>query len=65
MGFKLDILKLLLKRANPAFKKHIKKEKIDNQVIKYAQIDNNEPTVVFDNGLGMGMRSTGMKCFWK
>jgi len=58
MGYKLDILKLLFKRANPAFKKYINKEKIENQVIKYAQIDNKEPTVVFENGLGMGM-----KCF--
>jgi len=56
MGFKLDILKLLLKRANPAFKKLVKKEKIDKQTIKYAQINNGEPTVVFDNGLGMGMK---------
>jgi len=56
MGYKLDVLKLLFKRANPAFKKHVNKEKIDNQVIKYAQIDNKEPTVVFENGLGMGMK---------
>jgi pimeloyl-ACP methyl ester carboxylesterase len=56
MGYKLDILKLLFKRANPAFKKYINKEKIDKQVIKYAQIDNKEPIVVFDNGLGMGMK---------
>jgi len=56
MGYKLDVLKLLFKRANPAFKKHVKKEKIENQVIKYAQIDKKEPTVVFDNGLGMGMK---------
>jgi len=56
MGYKLDALKLLLKRAHPAFKKYVKKEKIDNQVIKYAQLDNKEPTVVFDNGLGMGMK---------
>jgi len=56
MGYKLDVLKLLLKRANPAFKKYIKKEKIDKQVIKYAQIDKKEPIVVFDNGLGMGMK---------
>jgi len=56
MGYKLDVLKLLFKRASPAFKKHTNKEKIDKQVIKYAQIDNKEPTVVFDNGLGMGMK---------
>jgi len=56
MGYKLDVLKLLFKRANPAFKKYVKKEKIENEVIKYAQIDNKEPTVVFDNGLGMGMK---------
>jgi pimeloyl-ACP methyl ester carboxylesterase len=56
MGYKLDILKLLFKRANPAFKKHVKKEKIDKKVIKYAQIVNKEPTVVFENGLGMGMK---------
>jgi len=56
MGYKLDALKLLLKRAHPAFKKYVKKEKIDKQVIKYAQLDNKEPTVVFDNGLGMGMK---------
>jgi len=56
MGYILDVLKLLFKRANPAFKKHVNKEKIDNQVIKYAQIDNKEPTVVFENGLGMGMK---------
>jgi len=56
MGYKLDVLKLLFKRANPAFKKYVNKEKIDKQVIKYAQVDNKEPTVVFDNGLGMGMK---------
>jgi len=56
MGYKLDVLKLLLKRANPAFKKYVRKEKIENQVIKYAQIDKKEPIVVFDNGLGMGMK---------
>ena len=54
MGYILDVLKLLLKRANPVFKKYVKKEKIDQQVIKYAQIENKEPTVVFENGLGMG-----------
>ena len=56
MGYKLDVLKLLFKRANPAFKKYVNKEKIENQVIRYAQIDNKEPTVIFDNGLGMGMK---------
>jgi len=56
MGYKLDALKLLFKRANPTFKKHVNKDKIENQVIKYAQIDNKEPTVVFENGLGMGMK---------
>jgi pimeloyl-ACP methyl ester carboxylesterase len=56
MGYKLDVLKLLFKRANPAFKKYINKEKIDNQSIKYAQIDNGKPAVVFENGLGMGMK---------
>jgi len=56
MGYKLDIVKLLLKRANPAFKKYVKKEKVDNQVIKYAQVNNAGTTVVFDNGLGMGMK---------
>jgi len=56
MGYKLDALRLLFKRANPAFKKYVKKEKIENQVIKYAQIDKKEPTVIFDNGLGMGMK---------
>jgi len=56
MGYKLDVLKLLFKRANPVFKKYINKEKIENQVIKYVQIDNKEPTVVFDNGLGMSMK---------
>jgi len=56
MGFKLDVVKLLLKRANPAFKKLVKKENIDNQVIKYAQVNNAGTTVVFDNGLGAGMK---------
>jgi len=56
MGFKLDIIKLLFKRANPAFKKYVKKEKIDKQTIKYAQANNAGTTVVFDNGLGMGMK---------
>jgi len=56
MGYKIDALKLLLKRANSAFKKYVNKEKIDKQVIKYAQIDNKEPAVVFENGLGMGMK---------
>jgi len=56
VGYKLDALKLLLKRAHPEFKKYVKKEKIEKQVIKYAQIDNKEPAVVFDNGLGVGMK---------
>jgi len=56
MGYKLDVLKLLFKRANLTFKKYVNKEKIENQVIKYAQIDNKEPTVVFDNSLGVGMK---------
>jgi len=56
MGYKLDVLKMLFKRTNPAFKKYIKKEEIDKQVIKYAQIANGKSTVVFDNGLGMGMK---------
>ena len=56
MGFKFDVVKLLLKRADPAFKKLVKKEKIDNQVIKYAQANDTGTTVVFDNGLGAGMK---------
>jgi len=56
MGYKLDIIKVLLKRANLAFKKCVRKEKVDNQVIKYAQVNNAGTTVVFDNGLGMGMK---------
>jgi len=54
MGIKLEMLQILLKRPSSDFKKHIKKEKIENQTIKYAQIDNHQPTVVFENGYGFG-----------
>ncbi len=55
MGYKLDILKMLLKRTNPAFKKQIKTTKIDEKKLKYAQIENQSPTVVFENGFGVSM----------
>ena len=56
MGYKLDILKMLLKRTDPAFKKQIKTIKIDEQKVKYAQIDKQTPTVVFENGFGVSMK---------
>jgi len=56
MGYILDILQLLLKRQSPHFKKCVKKEKLDNQIIQYAQIDNEAPTVVFENGMGASMK---------
>ena len=56
MGYKFDMIKMLLKRTNPAFKKQIKITLIDGKKVKYAQIDNQTPTVVFENGFGVGMR---------
>ena len=56
MGYKLDIIKMLLKRTDPAFKKHIKTTKLNDKKVKYAQIDKQTPTVVFENGFGVGMR---------
>ncbi len=56
MGYKLEMIQMLLKRGSSDFRKHIKTEKIDNQTIKYAQIDNDMPTIVFENGMGAGMK---------
>ena len=56
MGYKLDMVKMLFKRTKPAFKKSIRTTKINPKKIKYAQIDNQTPTVVFENGFGVGMR---------
>ena len=56
MGYKLEILQMFLKRPSLSFRKHIKKEKIDNQIIKYAQIDNEAPTVVFEHGMNAGIK---------
>ncbi len=55
MGYKLDILKMLLKRTDPAFKKQIKTTKIDGKKVKYTQIVKQTPTVVFENGYGVSM----------
>ena len=55
MGYKFDILKMLLKRTNPTFKKQIKTTKISGKKIKYAQIDKQTPTVVLENGFGVSM----------
>jgi len=56
MGYKLEIIQMLLKRPSLSFRKHIKKEKIDNQIIQYAQIDNEATTVVFEHGMNAGMK---------
>ena len=56
MGYKLDMLKMIFKRSSSDFRKLIKKEKIDNKSIKYAQVNNETPTVVFVNGYGVGLR---------
>ncbi len=55
MGYKFDIIKMLLKRTKPAFKKSISTTKIKQKKIKYAQIENQTPTVVFENGFGVSM----------
>ena len=56
MGYKFDMIKMLLKRTNSAFKKQIKITKINKKKIKYAQIDNQTPTVIFENGFGVNMK---------
>ena len=56
MGFRFDMIKMLLKRADPAFKRQIKTINIKNKKVKYAQIDKQTPTIVFENGFGVGMK---------
>jgi len=56
MGYKLDTIKMLLKRTNSVFKKQIKTTKINQKKIKYAQIDKQTPTVIFENGFGVNMK---------
>ena len=56
MGFRFDMIKMLLKRADPAFKRQIKTINIKNKKVKYAYIDKQTPTVVFENGFGVGMK---------
>ena len=56
MGYKFDMIKMLLKRTKSAFKKQISTTKINQKKISYAQIDKQTPTVVFENGFGVGMR---------
>ena len=56
MGYKFDMIKMLLKRTNSVFKKQIKTTKINQKKIKYAQIDKQTPTVIFENGFGVNMK---------
>jgi len=56
MGHKINVLKMLLKRANPAFKKCIRKEMINHKKVKLALIKKESPTIIFENGFGMGMK---------
>ena len=56
MGHKINVIKQLLKRANPKFKKCINKETIGHKDIKSALIKNQSPTIIFEIGFGMGMK---------
>ena len=56
MGYKFDTLKMLLKRTDPAFKKQITTTIINQKKVTCAQIDNQTPTVVFENGFGVNMK---------
>jgi len=56
MGHKINVIKMLLKRANPKFKKVINNETINHKNIKSALIKNASPTIIFSNGFGMSMK---------
>ena len=56
MGYKFDILKMLLKRTSSVFKKQIKTTNVNQKKVTYAQIGNQTPAVVFENGFGVNMK---------